>query len=108
MAYKDMEKARACQRRYYERNRELYYNKNKRKKEQLRAIAQEKKARPCADCGGVFPYYVMDFDHREGVEKVDHVSRMIKLMSIPRLLEEIEKCDVVCANCHRIRTFNRI
>ena len=28
-----MEKARACQRRYYERNRELYYNKNKRKKE---------------------------------------------------------------------------
>jgi hypothetical protein len=44
MVYKDKEKARACQRRYYERNRELYFLKNKRKKEQLRAIAQERKS----------------------------------------------------------------
>jgi len=107
MAYKDIDKARACQRRYYERNRELYYNKNKRKKELLRAIAQERKAQPCADCGGMFPYYVMDFDHREGEVKSAHVSRLVGQMNLQRLLDEIEKCDVVCANCHRIRTFVR-
>ena len=49
----------------------------------------------------------MDFDHREGEVKTAHVSQMVKLMSVPKLHEEIEKCDVVCANCHRIRTFKR-
>jgi hypothetical protein len=107
MAYKDKEKARACQRRYYERNRDLYYRKNKNKKEQLRAVAQEYKSQPCADCGGIFPFYVMDFDHREGEEKLSHVSTLVKMMSLQRLLDEIAKCDVVCANCHRIRTYMR-
>lgn len=107
MAYKDKEKARACQRRYYQRNRELYFLKNKRKKQQLREIAQERKSQPCADCGETFPYYVMDFDHREGEEKKAHVSRLVGMMNLQNLLDEMDKCDVVCANCHRIRTFNR-
>ncbi len=107
MAYKDKEKARACQRRYYERNRELYFLKNKRKKEQLRAIARERKSQPCADCGGIFPFYVMDFDHRDGEEKKAHISQMVTQMNLPQLLNEMEKCDVVCANCHRVRTYER-
>ena len=107
MAYKDKEKARACQRRYYERNRELYFRKNKRKKEQLRSVAQDCKSRPCDDCGCVYPYYVMDFDHREGEIKTAHVSRLVGMLNLKRLLDEIAKCDVVCANCHRIRTFKR-
>lgn len=107
MAYKDIEKERAAKRRYYDSHREVYRLKNRRKKEKLRAIAQERKSQPCADCGGVYPYYVMDFDHREGEEKLAHVSRLVAGMNLQRLLDEMAKCDVVCANCHRIRTFNR-
>ncbi len=107
MAYKDLEKERACKRRWYENNREVYLTRNKRKKEMLRSVMREHKSKPCADCEGQFPFYVMDFDHREGEIKTSHVSRMIEKMNLQKLLEEIEKCDVVCANCHRIRTYQR-
>ena len=59
------------------------------------------KDRPCADCGGVFPPYVMHFDHREPGEKLDKVS---SIKRIAKALREAAKCDVVCANCHAIRT----
>ena len=69
----------------------------------IRAI----KDQPCADCGITYPPYVMDFDHVRG-EKVDEISRAGMLMAtISTLLAEIEKCDVVCSNCHRERTFQR-
>jgi hypothetical protein len=62
---------------------------------------------PCSDCGGRFPRVCMDFDHVRGV-KVQSISRMIH-ESYPwdAILEEIAKCDVVCANCHRVRTATR-
>jgi hypothetical protein len=55
---------------------------------------------PCADCGGMFHYCQMDFDHVRG-EKLGGVSRMNTKEAI---LEEVAKCEVVCANCHRERT----
>ena len=48
----------------------------------------------------------MDFDHRDGTTKVSSVTRLIN-RSIEVLLAEVAKCDIVCANCHRIRTFER-
>ena len=107
MAYKDIEKDRAANRRWYENNREGYPEKNRRKKEYLREIMREHKSKPCADCGSEFPFYVMDFDHRDADEKCLSVSKMAQQMSVRRLLDEIAKCDVVCANCHRIRTYER-
>lgn len=59
------------------------------------------------DCGQRFPPYVMDFDHRDPGKKVGNVASMAVGSSVERLMEEIEKCDIVCANCHRIRTFTR-
>src|SRR2546423_13858300 len=104
---RDVEKQRAAKRRYYERNRGLYRDRNRRKRARLRAIARELKSRPCADCGQTFPFYVMDFDHREGEEKTAQVAMLVNAMNLQRLLAEIEKCDLVCANCHRIRTYKR-
>lgn len=78
--------------------------------DQRREILREAKSRPCADCGGVFPYYVMDLDHRPGVDKVLNVAKMAArygLYSLDDLRAEIAKCDVVCANCHRVRTHER-
>lgn len=68
----------------------------------MREIIREAKAVPCADCGQRYPYYVMDFDHRE--DKVIIVSKLPERGSVAKLLAEIAKCDVVCANCHRERT----
>ena len=48
----------------------------------------------------------MDFDHRDPMTKVRNVTRMI-VGSIDRMLAEAAKCDIVCANCHRLRTFER-
>lgn len=59
---------------------------------------------PCFDCGGSFPIVCMDFDHRDPAEKSFTVSGKIGGSSLTRLLAEIAKCDVVCSNCHRIRT----
>lgn len=67
------------------------------------AIKRIKTETPCADCGQHFPYFVMDFDHLGG--KVHSISEMRRRRwTLPALLREIAKCDVVCANCHRIRT----
>jgi hypothetical protein len=65
----------------------------------------EQKAGPCHDCGGKFPPCVMDFDHVRGV-KHRSVSLM-RLNAFAAILAEIAKCDLVCANCHRIRTYDR-
>lgn len=56
------------------------------------------------DCGISYPYYVMQFDHRENKKftlgKVLH-------HKLEKVLDEIAKCDLVCANCHAIRTHER-
>jgi hypothetical protein len=67
------------------------------------------KSGPCTDCGGVFPPYVMDFDHRVGEEKFEGVSSLVGRTATWEVIEaEIAKCDLVCANCHRIRTYTRM
>lgn len=81
--------------------------RSKLKKEKLR-IANEAKANPCADCGGVFPPECMDFDHLSGEKKKADVCYLLwSSSSVKLLVDEMKKCEVVCANCHRIRTKNR-
>jgi hypothetical protein len=72
-----------------------------------RAIVQQAKDKPCADCGVRYPYYVMEFDHLDSEAKQFNVSAGVTRVSLRRLIEEIAKCDVVCANCHAERTHQR-
>lgn len=65
------------------------------------------KQRPCADCGGHFPSCAMDFDHRDPGQKQYTVSRMVGRAGHGRIMAEVAKCDIVCANCHRDRTYRR-
>ena len=59
------------------------------------------------DCGIIYPSFVMDFDHVRGTKEF-RIGASSANPGIKRLKAEIEKCDLVCSNCHRIRTFERI
>jgi hypothetical protein len=104
---RDPVKARAGKQRWYENNRHVYRAANQRRYVEKRRKIAALKSVPCADCGNRFPYFVMDFDHRDGEEKLGNISSVVFAWSWKRLLAEIAKCDVVCANCHRIRTARR-
>ena len=60
--------------------------------------------RPCVDCGRTSPPYVMQFDHRDPRNKNFNVSSSW-CRSESKILEEAAKCDIVCPNCHRDRSF---
>ena len=80
-----------------------------RREHVLRVIVDARRAQPCADCGGSFPTCAMDFDHRPGETKFMMVTSLVRQHHpISRVIEEMAKCDVVCANCHRIRTRQRL
>ena len=69
-------------------------------------IRDLKEKSPCLDCKKTYPYYVMDFDHVRGV-KHKNVSELISTLSKKKIDLEIAKCEIVCSNCHRIRTHMR-
>jgi len=73
--------------------------------ENRQAILEAKNV-PCTDCGKVYPSYVMDFDHRPGEHKSFTLANAAA-RKVETVIAEIAKCDVVCSNCHRIRTHDR-
>ena len=102
---------REYQRTWYARNKQLQISRvsvsRVKRRDRLAQWINEFKRRPCADCGGEFPPYLMDFDHVSG-EKLDDICGMrMRTVSREAIRVEIEKCEVVCANCHRARTHLR-
>lgn len=69
-------------------------------------IREYKESRPCMDCKQHYKYYVMDFDHVNGKSFTISGYRNYT-HNLDVIKEEIAKCEVVCANCHRIRTHTR-
>ncbi len=70
-----------------------------------RAFIQSLKAKPCHDCGQQFHFSAMDFDHVRGDKQFNLAAPAGWVYD--EILAEVAKCDVVCSNCHRVRTFNR-
>lgn len=91
---------------HYEKNKEAYALRHKlRKSLTSLKLIEIKSSTPCADCGIQYPHWIMDFDHINGI-KVNHISQM-KTASWDKIQEEINKCELVCSNCHRNRTYQR-
>lgn len=89
----------------YHKHKKSYFARAKRRDKKIDEIIVERKSVPCMDCGVKYPPYVMDFDHRNPKEKFLNICQMRKRrMAIKKILEEMAKCDVVCANCHRERS----
>jgi hypothetical protein len=97
-----------------------YYHKNRKRqlalalKRRHRAYLEKRKfltkakAVPCADCGKRYPFYAMDFDHKQYSGKIKEVGYMVsRNWSLEKIKREVKKCEVVCANCHRIRTYKK-
>jgi hypothetical protein len=61
---------------------------------------------PCTICRRTFPPECMDFDHRDPATKIESVSSLRNRHhnQLPRLLEVIALCDLVCSCCHRLKT----
>ena len=91
---------------YHWQSKEYEAEKSRRHYEKKRAWLWKIKDVPCMDCGGRFPPECMDFDHIRG-EKLFSVSTSVT-RERKSLIEEIAKCDIICANCHRIRTRSRL
>lgn len=79
-----------------------------KKMARFRKMIDELKSAPCADCKQTYEPICMDFDHLPGYEKDFGIAKVSNgNVSEERLLAEIAKCEIVCANCHRIRTRDR-
>ena len=111
MPYKDPTKQAAAQKRHYEANKPAYMARakasDKKMRDAIRAwLIGYLEQHPCVDCGEA-EIVVLEFDHRDGVEKVfalgDSNCRG-KWRTLQAVQNEVEKCDVRCANCHRRKT----
>lgn len=72
-------------------------------------VSMLKESQACMDCNISHRFFAMDYDHVRG-EKVADLSRLLKKANITNLsaiFDEIAKCDLVCSNCHRVRTATR-
>ena len=89
----------------------IHYQESKARRDSVRETAFMQKSnnlgivdaallKGCRKCGET-RYYVLDFHHRNPAEKVGTISHMVKSSSYEKVLKEVEKCDVLCSNCHR-------
>jgi NAD-dependent dihydropyrimidine dehydrogenase PreA subunit len=107
MASKDKEKNREAFKRWYDNNKQTQIERVKKQQQKIAdEIKQYKESIPCHDCETFYPHYIMDFDHTLD-NKSGNVSTLMRRGSRKQVWEEIDKCELVCANCHRARTYNR-
>jgi hypothetical protein len=105
MSYKDPEKQKQAQHESYLRHRQKVIESSALSRQKRIQKLNQLKQDPCVDCNNKFPPYVMDFHHRDSSEKLMSVANAMLRWGWDRILKEIEKCDLVCANCHRIREY---
>jgi transposase len=72
-----------------------------------RKLWEYKEALGCKDCKEMYPHYMLDFDHLPGFEKIGSPTELVHSYSWEKAKQELAKCEVVCGNCHKIRTWQR-
>lgn len=99
-------------RKWYEKKLDNHKNSVKswqrKQLEEIRIVVIDYlKEHPCVDCGEDDPV-VLEFDHVRG-EKKGSISEMVGARrSLKTILDEIDKCDVRCCNCHRRKTAKQL
>ena len=96
---------REKQKAQYSNNKKYYLDRNR----DLRTVNRgkykaSKEGKPCAMCHNSFPQVCMDYDHVDPSTKKMCVAQMLG-HSWSAIQEEIDKCVLLCSNCHRIKTY---
>jgi hypothetical protein len=91
---------------YRKRNRHKCTMQRRARVNKRREFIGRLKDNPCTDCGIKYKPWQMDFDHIDPRQKVFNIGTNV-LGSLLSIKNEIEKCELVCANCHRQRTHER-
>ena len=105
MSDKTSEELRKYNREYYQRNRRHLLDKQREKNQRFaesrrKWIVEHKKKLSCVRCGENHPA-TLTFHHKNSSDKSFEIGNAIVLgVSLKRLIGEIEKCEVLCANCH--------
>ena len=91
-------------------HREIWYPKNKARRIELNSAWQKKQkdlyrewknTLSCEICGED-EYCTLDFHHKDPKQKDREVSKLVRdNLSFQKILEEADKCAVLCSNCHR-------
>jgi transcription elongation factor Elf1 len=100
MPYKDVGKRKEVKKKNYSKNRKKVVERVKERKIKIRKWFNEYKEKlSCLKCGENHPATI-DFHHLE--EKDHQVTHMVHYgYSIEKIKKEMDKCQVLCANCHR-------
>jgi len=98
-------------REHYLANKERYVDQARERKQLLNRVRTAYlldffSSNPCADCGESDPV-VLEFDHLDAMSKRFAIGNALAYRSWKAIREEMDKCEVVCANCHRRRTARR-
>jgi hypothetical protein len=104
MAYRDTHREQEASR------SQKHYRKHKKHRSNIISWVEDKYTGvPCMACDGVFDWVAMDFDHRPEETKSFGIATKGTLVVSPKniamLMKEIDKCDLICSNCHRVRTW---
>ena len=108
MPYKNIEDRKAYQRKWAKENKDKKRRHRKRTRtkwgdKSRNLVWRYLRRYGCKECGIKDPI-VLEFDHRDMSDKKDNISSLIYRDSYSAVKDEIRKCDILCANCHRRRT----
>lgn len=88
-------------REHYKSNKRMYLDKNNRHRHKIRKYIEDfKKTHKCAVCGESRPW-CLDFHHKDPSTKNFEIGSNVTTTSLETLKKEIDKCILLCANCHR-------
>lgn len=92
---------RAYKLKHYYANKQQYYDRNQKQEDKIKLYVREYRlTNPCVNCGES-EVSCLDFHHTDPTQKDGEVNEFIKYGSLTKVQNEIAKCVVLCANCHR-------
>ena len=98
---KDIEKVRAASRKWYYNNKQQAISNTRRRIKDLKFWWQDYKSDlTCSKCPENHPACI-EFHHRSNNKEMSLSNAIKNGWSKDKILEEVAKCDVLCANCHR-------
>lgn len=107
MPTNDREYQKRYGKKHYAANKQKYVDQAAARRKKLTEEVRLLKSKPCADCGEEYGWWIMQFDHIDPSNKQGDISFLVNRCARKKVMEEIEKCEVVCGNCHLDREHKR-